>query len=200
MTNTIVTIPGYETLKLIYTGTRTLVYRGTQALDQKPAIVKLLCNKLNYSLCNVRRCLLLVIWLQELRTRLTTQLGLFNQVFMNLLANAIDAIQDSNRSWVMANSKASSNSPLPTIRISTQLNQEFTDVLIRISDNGVGMSEEVKRHVFDHLFTTKAVGKGTGLGLAIARQIVVEKHQGTLSLYSQLGQSSEFLITITLKS
>ncbi len=132
--------------------------------------------------------------------------GQINQVFMNLLANAIDAIQDGNRSWVMGNSKESSNSQLPitnsrfpTIRISTELNQELTNVLIRISDNGVGMSEEVKRHVFDHLFTTKPVGKGTGLGLAIAKSIVVEKHQGTLSLYSELGQGSEFLITIPVK-
>ena len=126
--------------------------------------------------------------------------GQINQVFMNLLANAIDAIQDGNRSSGMGNSKESSNSQFPTIRISTELNQELTNVLIRISDNGVGMSEEVKRHVFDHLFTTKPVGKGTGLGLAIAKSIVVEKHQGTLEVYSQLGQGSEFLITIPLKS
>lgn len=68
--------------------------------------------------------------------------------------------------------------------------------MIRIQDNGVGMSEQVRQKIFDHLFTTKAVGKGTGLGLSIARQIVVEKHRGTLEVNSTPGLGAEFVITI----
>jgi two-component system, NtrC family, sensor kinase len=70
--------------------------------------------------------------------------------------------------------------------------------LIRIKDNGVGISSEVKQKMFDHLFTTKAVGKGTGLGLSIAYQIIVQKHQGTLEVNSVVGQGSEFIITIPI--
>lgn len=62
------------------------------------------------------------------------------------------------------------------------------------------MSEEVKQKIFDHLFTTKAVGQGTGLGLAIARQIVVEKHQGTIEVYSALRQGTEFAIVLPCNS
>ena len=62
----------------------------------------------------------------------------------------------------------------------------------------MGMSEAVKQRVFDHLFTTKAVGKGTGLGLAIARQIVVEKHDGTIDVNSIRGEGTEFIITLPI--
>ncbi|NES66258.1 MAG: HAMP domain-containing histidine kinase, partial [Okeania sp. SIO2D1] len=71
-------------------------------------------------------------------------------------------------------------------------------VKISIQDNGCGMSEEVKNRIFNHLFTTKAVGKGTGLGLSIARQIVEEKHDGKLSCYSQLGKGTEFVLEIPI--
>ncbi|MGC1218189.1 MAG: HAMP domain-containing sensor histidine kinase, partial [Phormidesmis sp.] len=67
---------------------------------------------------------------------------------------------------------------------------------VRIGDNGKGMSEEVKARIFDHLFTTKGVGKGTGLGLAISQQIVVEKHGGGLTVQSELGQGTEFCIQL----
>ncbi|MBR8835003.1 MAG: hybrid sensor histidine kinase/response regulator [Stigonema ocellatum SAG 48.90 = DSM 106950] len=143
--------------------------------------------------------------------------GQINQVFMNLLANAIDAFELGIGDWGLATGDwnwdpnqifkeflpqspiPNHQSPIPTIRISTELNPPKTSVLIRIQDNGVGMSEEVKQKLFESLFTTKPVGKGTGLGLAIARQIVVEKHQGTLEVYSELGHGSEFLITIPVK-
>jgi signal transduction histidine kinase len=69
---------------------------------------------------------------------------------------------------------------------------------ISISDNGKGMTEEVKSRIFDHLFTTKGVGKGTGLGLAIARQIVEDKHNGTLSVESQVGQGTTFSILLPI--
>jgi signal transduction histidine kinase len=71
-------------------------------------------------------------------------------------------------------------------------------VNIRIKDNGLGMSEEVKSKVFKHLFTTKAVGKGTGLGLSIARQIVVDQHRGKLKCYSTVGQGTKFVIQLPI--
>jgi signal transduction histidine kinase len=71
---------------------------------------------------------------------------------------------------------------------------------IGIQDNGVGMTDAVKQKIFEHLFTTKGVGQGTGLGLAIARQIVVQKHSGTLEVYSTLGEGTEFVISIPLKN
>ncbi|HEY9796424.1 MAG TPA: HAMP domain-containing sensor histidine kinase, partial [Leptolyngbyaceae cyanobacterium] len=71
-------------------------------------------------------------------------------------------------------------------------------VIIRIRDNGPGMTETVKKHLFDPFFTTKPVGKGTGLGLSISYQIVVEKHGGFLTCRSQPGQGSEFWIEIPL--
>jgi signal transduction histidine kinase len=67
-----------------------------------------------------------------------------------------------------------------------------------IADNGIGMSEQVKQKIFDHLFTTKAVGKETGLGLAIAQQIIVEKHNGSLVVNSTLGEGTEFVITLPI--
>ena len=71
-------------------------------------------------------------------------------------------------------------------------------MVIRIQYNGIGMSAEVKQKIFDHLFTTKPVGKGTGLGLAIARQIVEETHGGRLSCNSALAKGTEFAIEIPL--
>ncbi|MEH1982330.1 MAG: ATP-binding sensor histidine kinase [Nostoc sp.] len=116
--------------------------------------------------------------------------GQLNQVFMNILANAIDALEESNYGRSFEEVKANPN----YITITTSVENSL--VRIAIADNGKGMSEEVKSKVFDHLFTTKAVGKGTGLGLAIARQIVEETHGGKLSFNSILGQGTEFFIEI----
>ncbi|WP_413161462.1 response regulator [Capilliphycus salinus ALCB114379] len=121
--------------------------------------------------------------------------GQMNQVFMNILANAIDAIEESNRGKTYTEILANPNQ----ITISTELTPDQTQVLIRISDNGIGMSEEVCSQLFNPFFTTKPVGKGTGLGLSISYQIVVEKHQGKLECYSKIGQGSEFAMTIPLK-
>ncbi|RDH49514.1 ATP-binding protein [Fischerella thermalis 111/344/542] len=118
--------------------------------------------------------------------------GQLNQVFMNLLANAIDALEESNFGRNFQEIQAHPN----CITVSTSMSQNKNSVLIRIQDNGVGMSEQVRQKIFDHLFTTKAVGKGTGLGLSIARQIVVEKHRGTLEVNSTPGLGAEFVITI----
>ncbi|MCW5313411.1 AAA family ATPase [Nostoc sp. KVJ3] len=116
--------------------------------------------------------------------------GQLNQVFMNIIANAIDALDESNDGRSFEEIKANPN----CITIQTSVANE--KVKIAITDNGKGMSESVKQKIFEHLFTTKAVGKGTGLGLAIARQIVEEIHGGKLSFNSVLGEGTEFIIEI----
>jgi signal transduction histidine kinase len=121
--------------------------------------------------------------------------GQLNQVFMNILANAIDALDESNQGRSFQEIEAHPN----CITITTALvNQHW--VQIRIADNGLGMPETVKQHIFNHLYTTKGVGKGTGLGLAIARQIVVEKHGGLLTVNSAPNQGSEFVIEIPMEA
>ncbi|WP_017307017.1 trifunctional serine/threonine-protein kinase/ATP-binding protein/sensor histidine kinase [Spirulina subsalsa] len=116
--------------------------------------------------------------------------GELNQVFMNILANAIDALEENSHNKTFAQMVAHPNQ---IIIHTTQLNHT---VKIAIADNGQGIDESVKPQIFNHLFTTKAVGKGTGLGLAIARQIVVEKHQGEITVNSQPGKGTEFIITL----
>jgi PAS domain S-box-containing protein len=118
--------------------------------------------------------------------------GQLNQVFMNLLANAIDALEESNIGRCFAEIKTKSNA----ITIITKVSENNQQVIIIIKDNGQGMTEEVKQKIFDYLFTTKAVGKGTGLGLAIARQIVEETHHGKLSFNSVISEGTEFIIEI----
>jgi signal transduction histidine kinase len=117
--------------------------------------------------------------------------GQLNQVFMNLLSNAIDALEESNhgRSYQDINNQ---------IIIKTELSSDPKQAIIRIQDNGVGVEEEVQKRIFDDLFTTKCVGKGTGLGLAIAQQIIVEKHDGKISFTSELGRGTEFMIVLPI--
>jgi two-component system NtrC family sensor kinase len=112
--------------------------------------------------------------------------GQLNQVFMNILSNAIDALEET-----LAHQQQNF---IPTINIRTNLIDRW--VIIHIADNGLGMGEETKMRVFDPFFTTKPVGKGTGLGLAISYQIVVERHSGKLDLCSEPGQGTEFQIQI----
>ncbi|MEH2438415.1 MAG: AAA family ATPase [Nostoc sp.] len=118
--------------------------------------------------------------------------GQLNQVFMNLIANAIDALDELNIGRSFQEIKANPN----LIKITTSLKEKQVEV--KIADNGQGMSESVRQKVFDHLFTTKGVGKGTGLGLAIAQSIVVEKHGGTLNVNSTPGVGTEFVITLSI--
>jgi two-component system, NtrC family, sensor kinase len=106
---------------------------------------------------------------------------------MNVLANAIDAIEES----LVKNQGQ--------ICIRTELAND-KQVMIQIYDNGIGISEDVKQRVFDYMFTTKPVGKGIGLGMAIAYQIVVEKHAGSIEVDSTPGHGTEFTICIPLKS
>ncbi len=114
---------------------------------------------------------------------------------MNLIANAIDALEESNQGRSFEDIKNQPN----CITITTRISEDKQFAVIGIKDNGVGMSKTVKQKIFDHLFTTKAVGKGTGLELAIARQIIVEKHGGSIDVKSAPSQGTEFIIQIPLK-
>lgn len=119
-----------------------------------------------------------------------------NQVFMNLLSNSIDALEEKFKTIQQRYLKLSQTCPkIPlTIWITTQaVNNQ---IVIRIEDNGLGIPEEVRSHMFDPFFTTKAPGKGTGLGLSISHQIIVEKHHGQIKCSSKPGEGTEFLIEI----
>jgi PAS domain S-box-containing protein len=116
--------------------------------------------------------------------------GQLNQVFMNIIANAIDVFDEAAQNCPF-NDRITHPQQLT---IHTSISDER--VQIRIGDNGKGMSEVVRTQIFDHLFTTKAVGKGTGLGLAIARQIIVEKHGGAITVSSTIGEGTEFTIDL----
>ena len=118
--------------------------------------------------------------------------GQLNQVFMNILANAIDVFDEMIRTQSLKVLNA--NPQQITIRTTA----ESTQVQIQIRDNGTGMTEDVQAKIFDHLFTTKGVGKGTGLGLAIARQIIVDKHTGSLEVRSEVDQGTEFCIRLPI--
>ncbi|UKO97663.1 trifunctional serine/threonine-protein kinase/ATP-binding protein/sensor histidine kinase [Nostoc sp. UHCC 0870] len=109
-----------------------------------------------------------------------------NQVFMNILNNAIDALEES----IVQNSGKLTR---PTIHIRTQLSNSNT-LQMRIADNGLGMTAAVQQKIFDPFFTTKPVGSGTGLGLSISYQVIVEKHKGNLTCISTLGEGTEFII------
>ena len=114
--------------------------------------------------------------------------GQLNQVFMNILSNAIDALEDQRNQ----------NDGSPQITISTAVvDREW--VMICIQDNGPGLSDLAQANLFNPFFTTKPVGKGTGLGLSISYQIIHEKHQGQLRCISQPGAGAEFVIEIPIK-
>ncbi|MCT7948891.1 PAS domain S-box protein [Ancylothrix sp. C2] len=121
--------------------------------------------------------------------------GQLNQVFMNIIANAIDALEMRPPQKQMDTKSASSRPIIPIITISTTL-LEDQQVKISISDNGSGMRKEVMARIFDPFFTTKPVGSGTGLGLSISYQIVVDKHKGNLKCLSTLGEGTEFIIEL----
>lgn len=143
-----------------------------------------------------------------------------NQVFMNILSNAIDALDVGTGVWRIRHGEerignrangtqkqgnvenfatilamSSHQVRMPTIRISTEVVQRNW-VTIRIADNGSGMTQEVRQRLFDPFFTTKPVGSGTGLGLAISYQIVVQKHRGQMRVNSELGKGTELVIEI----
>jgi signal transduction histidine kinase len=111
--------------------------------------------------------------------------GQLNQVYMNLLSNAIDALEQDR---TIIN---------PHILIHTTLINN--NIEIRIADNGSGIKSEVLERIFDPFFTTKPVGKGTGLGLSISYHIIVENHKGKLLCNSQLGKGTEFIIKLPIR-
>ena len=117
--------------------------------------------------------------------------GQLNQVFMNLIANAIDALEtfNENRSF----EEIKKNPSQISIRTS-MLDSQW--VQIKIADNGPGMTEEIHKKIFDPFFTTKKVGKGTGMGLSISYKIITEKHCGKLVCLSSPGQGAEFIIQV----
>ncbi|HBQ99148.1 MULTISPECIES: response regulator [unclassified Roseofilum] len=118
-----------------------------------------------------------------------------NQVLMNLLINGIDAIDTKCSVEPQEEAKKSKTPQLRiTTRVEEQENRRYAQ--IQIADNGVGISEAVQQRMFEQFFTTKKMGKGTGLGLAIARQIIEEKHHGTIAYHSELGKGTEFTLLI----
>lgn len=113
-----------------------------------------------------------------------------NQVFMNILSNALDALENSGTSGKIIDN--------PKILIRTEVIEENT-ILICIVDNGCGIPEMVRSRIFEPFFTTKQPGQGTGLGLSISYQIIVEKHGGNIKCVSEPGNGCEFWIEIPLK-
>ena len=133
-------------------------------------------------------------------------------MFINILNNAIDAIEESRvkrsqlrtgvspveQTGVQESNISTLDSAQRQIRIRTELTGDER-VIISIKDNGSGMTEFVKARLFDPFFTTKPVGKGSGLGLSISYQIVVNKHSGKLKCVSEPGQGAEFWIEIPIQ-
>ncbi|MEO0647366.1 MAG: response regulator [Cyanobacteria bacterium J06650_10] len=126
--------------------------------------------------------------------------GQINQVFMNILANAIDAI--TSEEWpedsppALSAAEGLGRSEAPKIEITTAATTE--KVIITITDNAGGMPVEVQEHIFESQFTTKTAGKGTGLGLSIAHQIVTETHEGSIDCYSKVGKGTTFTIALPI--
>lgn len=119
--------------------------------------------------------------------------GQLNQVFINILTNALDALEEADRDR--------SNQELHAFSSSIQIITEkisHNRVAIHIIDNGPGIPEAVKQRIFDPFFTTKPIGKGTGMGMSLSYQIITEKHKGTLSCDSTIGQGTKFTIEIPI--
>ncbi len=121
--------------------------------------------------------------------------GQLNQVFMNIMSNAIDALEDANQQRTPTEIASHPN----TIWIHTDLVYE-KQIMISIADNGLGVSDTTLTRLFDPFFTTKDVGKGCGLGLSISYQIVTELHQGKLDCNSTPGKGAEFVITLPIEA
>ncbi|BAZ37856.1 multi-sensor signal transduction multi-kinase [Calothrix sp. NIES-4101] len=119
--------------------------------------------------------------------------GQLNQVFMGILTNAIDAIEEKNAQQNLQGILENSQK----IKIRTSV-IDTNWIEIAIADNGIGMSDEVKQQIFNPFFTTKSVGKGTGMGMSISYQIITEKHGGKLKYFSTPNQGTEFVIQIPM--
>ncbi|HEY9655684.1 MAG TPA: ATP-binding protein [Crinalium sp.] len=125
--------------------------------------------------------------------RIECYAGQLNQVFMNILSNAIDAMDDYNQHRSPADCVAE-----PSI-ITIRTKQQGDRVAIQIDDNGPGMSEQVQKRLFAPFFTTKAVGQGTGMGMSISHQVITERHKCTLQCSSQPWQGATFVIEIPIR-
>ncbi|MEG4962538.1 MULTISPECIES: response regulator [unclassified Microcoleus] len=121
--------------------------------------------------------------------------GELNQVFINILSNAIDALNEYNKQRSLNDISALQSA----ITIRTVLLEEKSSVVIQIRDNGLGMTADVKNRIYEPFFTTKPIGQGTGLGLYISYQIVLEKHGGALKCVSEVGEGAEFWIEIPIR-
>jgi signal transduction histidine kinase len=120
--------------------------------------------------------------------------GQLNQVFMNILVNSIDALDESSAKQSYEENKQRSY----RITIRTSLVNE-TWIEVAIADNGVGIPKDIQQQIFNPFFTTKPLGKGTGMGMSISYQIVTEKHGGKLECFSTPGVGTEFSIRIPLQ-
>lgn len=119
--------------------------------------------------------------------------GQLNQVFMNILVNAIDALEER----LTLHSPSADVPYIPTITIRTTI-VATQSIEIAIADNGMGMPEAIKSRIFDPFYTTKPIGKGTGMGMSISYEIITTKHGGTLNCTSNSGTGTEFVIQIPL--
>lgn len=122
--------------------------------------------------------------------------GQLNQVFLNILTNAIDALCD--RTQLSPSQAISDDGETIPRKISIKTELQGEAVAIRITDNGVGIPPELQNQIFNPFFTTKEVGKGTGLGLAISYEIIVKKHQGQIQCQSHPSRGTEFTLEIPL--
>ncbi|MBN3884965.1 MAG: ATP-binding protein [Nostoc sp.] len=120
--------------------------------------------------------------------------GQLNQVFMNILVNAIDALEENSAKHTYQEIEDNPN----RIKIRTSVVNSIW-VEVAIADNGVGISKEFQQRIFDPFFTTKPIGKGTGMGMSISYQIITEKHGGKLECFSNSGEGTEFIIQIPLR-
>jgi two-component system, NtrC family, sensor kinase len=120
--------------------------------------------------------------------------GQLNQVFINILSNAIDVLEERNEKLTYAEIEQSPS----MIQITTEmLNAE--EIRIKIKDNGMGIPEKIKQLIFNPFFTTKPMGKGTGMGMSISYQIITNNHKGKFYCISSIGKGTEFVIEIPLK-
>lgn len=120
--------------------------------------------------------------------------GQLNQVFMNILGNAIDALEERDKQRTDAEIKQNPS----IIRITTESVTSTQTVKIKISDNGPGIPEQLISRIFDPFFTTKPIGKGTGLGMSISYQIITEKHHGKIECFSSPEKGAEFAIELPI--
>ena len=136
-------------------------------------------------------------------------MGLLYQVFVNILNNALDAVEEKAKMEKTSSEEAKQQSASesikqqspkfsPRIVITTEYLDDYS-VIVRISDNGMGIPASTQAKLFETFFTTKPRGVGTGLGLTIGRQIIVKKHGGTINFWSEVGTGTEFGIALPIK-